>query len=135
MIIEAQYKATDELVVDEDSVVPKTNSVGVLRTEMSNALDKTNDHVTNHPTGLSFVNLSASATVLTGVGRLRGMYVNSTNVGTIKIYDNTAASGTIINNTITPAIGYHDLGNALVGTGIYVAIGGTVLDVTIYYEA
>lgn len=101
---------------------------------LKTALDRTNDHITNHPTGLSFVNLTASALVLTGAGRLRGMYVNSTSAGTIKLWDNTAASGTIINNTITPAVGYHDLGNASVGTGIYATIGGT-LDVTLYYEA
>lgn len=106
-----------------------------LKTTLGTCLDKTNDHVTNHPVGLTYVNLSASGVVLTGAGRLRGMYVNSTNAGTVKIYDNTAGSGTVVNNTITPAVGYHELGNAAVGTGVYATIGGTALDVTFYVEA
>lgn len=85
------------------------------------------------PTGNKYVNLTASALVKTGTGRLVGMYVNSTTSGTIKFWDNTSAAGGVINNTITPAIGYHDLGNANFGTGLYATIGAT-LDVTLYYE-
>ena len=80
----------------------------------------------------AYKNLTASAVVKTGFGRLVGMYVNSTSAGTVKLWDNTAASGTVINNTITPAIGYHNLGNASFATGLYATIGGT-LDVTFYY--
>lgn len=82
----------------------------------------------------SFKNLTVSGAVKTGKGVLVGMYVNSTNAGTVKIYDNTAGSGTVINNTITPAIGYHDLGRASFSTGCYATIGGTALDVTFYYQ-
>jgi len=80
-----------------------------------------------------YTNLSASALVKSGEGVLVGMYVNSTTSGTIKLYDNTSAAGTVINNTITPAIGYHDLGRANFSTGLYAEIGAT-LDVTLYYE-
>ncbi len=79
-------------------------------------------------------NLSASANaVKAGVGKLRGMYVNSTSAGTIKLYDSLTQTGTVLNNTITPAIGYHNLGDACFNTGLSVTIGGT-LDVTLYYE-
>jgi hypothetical protein len=81
-----------------------------------------------------FKNLTASSLVHTGFGRLVGMYVNSTTSGTIKFYDNTAASGTVINNTITPAVGYHNLGEAAFSTGLYASIGGT-LDVTLYFDS
>lgn len=80
-----------------------------------------------------FVNLTASALVKTGFGVLVGMYVNSTTAGTIKFWDNTGASGTVINNTITPAVGYHPLGLANFRTGLFATIGGT-LDVTLYFE-
>lgn len=82
----------------------------------------------------NYKNLTASALLKTGSGVLKGMYVNSTNVGTIKFWDNTSAATTVINNTITPAIGYHNLGNANFSTGCYVTIAGTALDVTLYYE-
>lgn len=78
-------------------------------------------------------NLTASALIKTGSGILTGMYVNSTTAGTIRFYDNTSAAGTVINNVITPAIGYHSLGGANFSTGLFATIGGT-LDVTLYYE-
>lgn len=81
-----------------------------------------------------YENKTASALIKTGQGTLVGMYVNSTNAGTIKLWDNTSAAGTVINNTITPAIGYHDLGNCAFSTGLYATIGGTALDVTLYFK-
>lgn len=80
----------------------------------------------------TYKNLSASAAVKTGFGRLVGMYVNSTSAGTVKLWDNTAGSGTVINNTITPAVGYHNLGNISFNVGLYATLGGTI-DVTFYY--
>lgn len=80
-----------------------------------------------------YANKSASALIKTGQGVLKGMYVNSTSSGTIKFWDNTSAAGTVINNTITPAVGYHELGGANFTTGLYATIANT-LDVTIYYE-
>lgn len=81
----------------------------------------------------SYVNLTASALVKSGNGRLVGMYVNSTSAGTIRFYDNTSAAGTVINNVITPAIGYHPLGDCAFNTGLYATISGT-LNVTLYYN-
>lgn len=93
---------------------------------------KSIDGVEARPEGSTYSNISASAVVRTGTGILVGMYVNSTSSGTIKFWDNTAASGTVINNTITPAIGYHPLGNASFSTGLYATIANT-LDVTLYF--
>lgn len=96
-------------------------------------LSKTVDSITNRVEANTYINLTASTNAIrTGAGTLVGMYVNSTSSGTIKIYDNTAQSGTVINNTITPAVGYHNLGMASFGTGLSVTIGST-LDVTLYY--
>lgn len=80
-----------------------------------------------------YTNLTASALIKTGQGVLRGMYVNSTSAGTIKFWDNTSAATTVINNTITPAIGYHNLGSVVFATGLFATIGGT-LDVTLHWD-
>lgn len=82
----------------------------------------------------TYRNLTASTNaVKSGQGILVGMYVNSTTAGTIKIYDSLTQTGTVINNTITPAIGFHNLGGCAFTTGISVTVGGT-LDVTLYYQ-
>ena len=80
-----------------------------------------------------YKNLTVSALIVTGQGVLVGMYVNSTTGGTIKFWDNTSAAGTVINETITPAIGYHRLGFANFNTGLFATIGAT-LNVTLYYK-
>lgn len=77
----------------------------------------------------TYKNLTASGQVLAGEGWVAGMYVNSTSAGTVKLYDYLTASGAVIFNTITPAIGWHSLGNVHCATGCYAAIG-TTLDVT-----
>ena len=85
------------------------------------------------PQGTKYKNLTASGQVKAGPGTLVGMYVNSTSSGTIKFWDDPAAANTVMNNTITPAVGWHDLGAGNFKIACYATIGGT-LDVTIYYE-
>ena len=80
-----------------------------------------------------YLNLTASQLAKTGPGTLVGMYVNSTSAGTIKFWDALTATTPVINNTITPAVGYHHLGEVSFSTGLYVTIGGT-LDVTLHYK-
>jgi hypothetical protein len=78
--------------------------------------------------------LSASTNaVKNGLGILRGMYVNSTSSGTIKIYDSLTQANTVMFNTITPAVGFHNFGDVAFNTGLSVTIGGT-LDVTLIYR-
>lgn len=132
--VAAEYRASATTYTDGDATVLQSDVNGNLKVTLATKLDETNDHVTNHPVGMTYVNLTASGQVLAAPGVLKGMYVNSTNAGTVKIYDNTAGSGTVINNTITPAIGYHSLGDAACATGAYATIGGTALDVTFYVE-
>lgn len=80
-----------------------------------------------------YINITASALIKTGQGVLKGMYVNSTTGGTIKFWDQTTAAVPVLNNTITPAVGYHSLGDANFTNGLYATIANT-LDVTLYYE-
>jgi hypothetical protein len=81
----------------------------------------------------SYVNLTASGVVLPSRGRLAGFYVNSTTSGTIVFWDNTAASGTQISGTITPAAGLFHPFPVDVLNGLYAQIGGT-LNVTFLTE-
>ena len=81
-----------------------------------------------------YKNLTANALVKTGAGVLVGMYVSSTTNGTIKLWDNTSAATKVIYDTITPAVGYHPLGDVSFDTGLYVTIAGDALDVTLIYR-
>lgn len=81
----------------------------------------------------SYVRKTATGQVKTKPGVLRGMYVNSTSAGTIKIYDGTDNSGAVMHNTITPAIGFHNFGDEAFAIGCYVEIGGT-LDCTLQVQ-
>lgn len=84
--------------------------------------------------GTKHIDLAVSTNaVKNGPGILVGMYVNSTSSGTIKIYDSITQAGTVMNNTITPAVGPHSLFNGTFSTGLSITIGGT-LDVTLYYQ-
>lgn len=85
------------------------------------------------PTATKYRNITTSALIKTGAGQLVGMYVNSTTSGTIRFWDNTSGATTVINNVITPAIGFHPLGGASFTIGCFATIGGT-LDVTLYFK-
>lgn len=131
-IMQGVYEATPSTVADG-----KAGAVGIdtnrnVKTSMGTALSKNIDSITSRPEGTTYSNITASALVRTGAGILVGMYVNSTSSGTIKFWDQTSAAVPIINNTITPAIGYHPLGNAAFATALYATIANT-LDVTLYY--
>lgn len=83
-----------------------------------------------------FYNTTASGVISAGECVLSGMYVNSTSSGTVKLYNSKTATtvADVINNTITPAIGYHVLGNVHCTAGVYAVIGGTALDVTFHIK-
>lgn len=131
--IEGVYQSTPSTVADGKYGVVGIDTNRNLKVTEGTALSKTIDSIVARVEATTTSNISASTSAIrTGTGILRGMYVNSTSSGTIKIYDNTAQSGTILNNTITPAIGWHNLGDAAFATGLSVTIGST-LDVTLYY--
>jgi len=84
---------------------------------------------------MKYKNLSASALVKTGGGTVKGVVVNSHTSGTLKFWDNTAGSTTVLFNTITLAVGerWIPLFDACFGVGLYLTIGGTA-DVTVLYD-
>lgn len=80
------------------------------------------------------INLTDDGVVSECAGNLLGFYVNSTNAGTVVIYDGTDANGTAISGTITPAIGWREY-PAYCRTGCYFVIAGTALNVTAVFAA
>lgn len=77
------------------------------------------------------VRLTASGALKASPGTIRGFYVASHTSGTVKIWNNTAASGTVLVNTITLEEGpqWVELGGLFGATGLYATLGGTA-DIT-----
>lgn len=130
----AEYQSTPPILKEGENTSLQVDNKGNLKSTLSVALDDTNDSITNYPK-CSYVNLSASALVKTGAGQIYGVIINSHTSGTLKLWDNTAASSTVLCNTITFAAGerFIPLLGATFGTGLYATIGGTA-DLTILYR-
>lgn len=79
-----------------------------------------------------YVNLTASGLVQTGPTKLGGIFCASTTTGTVKVWDNTAASGAVCVNTfdLTKAT-YYPL-PADMKLGCYITIANTA-DITVFY--
>lgn len=84
-----------------------------------------------------YLNGTTSQAIATGSGTFHGIVVNSHTSGTLKFWDNTAGSGTVILNTITFAAGS---GITILfpvpisfKTGLFATVGGTI-DYTILYR-
>lgn len=69
--------------------------------------------------------LSASAAVRSGAGALIGVFCSSSTSGTLKLWDSTAASGTVLVNTVSLAAGTFYPMPFNFQTGLYATIGGT----------
>lgn len=83
-----------------------------------------------------YTNLTASAAIKSVAGTLYGIIVNSHTSGTLKLWDNTAGSGTVILNTITFAAGPNFITlpqGVSFNTGLFATIGGTA-DITILWR-
>ena len=78
----------------------------------------------------SYVNMTGTAAITTKAAILIGFYVNSTTSGTI-VFRDGGSGGTVMDGTITPAIGWHFF-PAAAPSGLHATIGGT-LDVTVIY--
>lgn len=73
------------------------------------------------------IEVTADALVYTGTGCVVGIIVSSHTTGSIKLYDNTAASGTVLLPTYTYATGsqFIPLFGIKFGTGVYADVTGT----------
>ena len=85
----------------------------------------------------SFVNLSASGAVNPGAGVLSGMYVNSTSSGTLYLINGLSGSAIAtyaIGGVMTPAAGYHNLGNIQFSNYCYAYFGNAALNITFHIK-
>jgi hypothetical protein len=130
----AQYRATAQTLDDGEYSSLQSDVAGNLKVTVVSTTDPVNDGIRTYPDA-SDTNISASSLIKTGSGRVQGIVINSHTAGTIKLWDNTAASGTVIVNTITFAVGerFIPLFGASFGTGLYASIGGTA-DVSLMYN-
>jgi len=104
--------------------------------------DQTND-VMKTQTQMAYTNISASALIKSGAGQLAGFVVNSCGAGaTIKLWDNTSATTTVLLNTITftaavnqgPTVVTIPGGAGKFGTGLYATIAVAAMDVTLFWN-
>jgi hypothetical protein len=96
--------------------------------------DQTND-VLKTEQRVSYYNATADGTVKASAGRFFGFYVNSTNSGTISIYDATSITGVAMMGTLVPAAGPHVFPVAVtMATGIYFDLVGGTINATLFYQ-
>lgn len=114
----------------EQAVDQANNDMVTLAT----ALDPTNDGIRTYPEA-SRLNMTASGLVKTGTGRVQGIVINSHSSGTIKLWDNTAGSGTVLLETITLVAGERNIRTfgATFGVGLFITIGGTA-NITVMFN-
>lgn len=82
--------------------------------------------------------ISATAQIKVGFGKLTGILVSSTSSGTLKIYDSkqSSSSDPVIVNTLTPAAGssYAFPADGInFNNGLYVVVANTI-EATLMYE-
>jgi hypothetical protein len=85
---------------------------------------------------MKYTNLTASALIKTGFGKVAGFIVNSHTSGTLKLWDNTSAATTVLMNTYTFPSGSQVVTfpePVSFNTGLYATIGGTA-DITVVSE-
>lgn len=84
-----------------------------------------------------YLNGTTSQAIKSTPGTFYGIVVNSHTSGTIKFWDNTAGSGTVLLNTITFAAGSGivlSFPNGIsFNTGLFATVGGTI-DYTILFK-
>jgi len=126
----AIYNASLPTLTDGDDSGLNVDSSGRLISLDGGAQSQAIDSVLTYPRGSNTPGapLTASGLVLTGAGKLTALIVTTaSSTPTIKVWDNTAASGTVLIDTFTPvAFTSYPFPNIRVGTGIYITISGTV---------
>jgi hypothetical protein len=130
-----QYNATPVARQDGEVVSQtETDAIGNIKETLATALDPVNDGIRTYPDA-SETNLSASALIKTGSGRIHGVIINSHSSGTLKLWDSLTATGTVIHETMTFAVGerFIPMFGETFGTGLFATISGTA-NITIIYN-
>jgi hypothetical protein len=79
-----------------------------------------------------FTNTTASALIQSGPTKLGGIFCASSSAGTVKVWNNTAASGAVCVNTFSVAAATFYKIPADMQKGCYITVGGTA-DITVFY--
>jgi hypothetical protein len=87
----------------------------------------------------NYIQLAATSQVKVGAGKLYGIFVSASTVGTLVVYDSGASSTSDpkISDTITLVAGGQYLSfpaGLFFNKGLYVVLGGTSASFTIAYE-
>jgi hypothetical protein len=89
------------------------------------------------PTNCKYLNGTTSQAIKSAAGTFYGVVVNSHSSGTLKVWDNTAGSGTVLLNTITFAAGSGIVLSFPQGisfnTGLFFTVGGTIDYTALYF--
>ena len=107
------------------------NKAGVQSTSWNERLDPNNDATSEYEKMWTPINLTASGQILSSAGAIKGFFVNSTTAGTVRVADNTTSGSGYTGAAITPAAGSFYAYPALLNTGGYITITGTI-DVTFF---
>jgi hypothetical protein len=83
----------------------------------------------------SYTRATTSTLITSGDGILTGIFVANAGAGgqTWKLWDNTAASTTVLINTTTATTGMINLPNVYFQNGLYLTIT-TTADITVFYK-
>jgi hypothetical protein len=131
----AKYNSSTQTYADGDVADLQADVNGNLRNTLATKIQQDIDSILTYPRGSNYLQLTADTAVLTGAGKLTGIFVAAASATpTIKVWDNTSAAGTVLINTFTPvAATMYTFPNPRVSTGIFVDVGGTV-DCTVFYD-
>jgi hypothetical protein len=133
---EGQYLTTLPTLTNGQISPSMIDSSGRSITTLGTALSQAIDSVLTYSRGSNYQELSTSGLVLTGAGKLTGIFVASGTSPTVKIWDNTSAATTVLLDTFTVATPpyYIELPYVRCINGLYATLGGTNPLITIFYD-
>lgn len=81
----------------------------------------------------TYVNTTTIGLIKTGIGRLRGIYVASSKLGTVEILDNVEdAPPVIVREFNVESSHYYKFADVAFGTGLYLVLKNAP-EITVYY--
>lgn len=137
------YNSSAPTLDDGDVGALQLDVQGNLKVTLATGIagESLSEDVLKTETQMNFTNITASALIKSGTGRLGGWVVNSASAGaSIKFWNQTSAAIPVMHNTVTytAAVDQGTQGTTVPGAagrftnGLYATISGT-MDVTIYW--
>lgn len=127
-IIDLNYNTSSWADSDELYIVYDDPNAA-LKVDLNSNLDPQYDGVIAEAQNTTPVRLTASGQVSAAATKIVTIVIADGSTGSIKLWNNTAGSGTVLINTITLPVGIYSLHGLGSGNGLYCTITGTV-DVT-----